>query len=615
MKGTELRRVGLFLLTAALALGGCASSWNDDKPAGSGVGSGAQGGTRPEQDMAGGGPFIVASRLDVVGGRPLLLAMDASVDASPRVELPDGREIEATLYRVEVREAEPKGDEGVPDTWLGSRGVWRSTVVEDGEGRGHQGAGITMLVIELPAEGAGNRIIIGGRAYALNHVPSPAAWGNMGEGAGNGAWAAGRPEAMPESELSVARFSAEGKFPLTRWRYRLLSDGLHPEAPAFSAFVDPLAEAVAQREEDLWRVALARLWDDDAELAGRLKARLCASVEFAPGVWAPAWYMPQAMVERLRSELLDPSLDARGRRVVTERWLNDAPRAVSWIIDDGGTVEASRRHLLPSVGIASLWDRGTLSWSRWEGAQTGPELEPLAAHGSRGVVMAPGPLAEAGVARLWCHAGEWSQAHLVRSRPAPVTPPGAVLGPFFADWSMQGWMQGAAGTPEEGWTTAALVYKLPDEPGAGTGVRSRGWEIYVECKAPAGEGDWTREKVLIYCGPFGRPTAVLSVLKDGTVERVRPSNTPEAVAEIMPPPTRTMVARAADRWSFRVALPPGSIEHDGLLRIGVTRVDALGRRAASPRPMMPWQQEPARVALETNAWSGVEEPERAAVGP
>jgi hypothetical protein len=36
----------------------------------------------------------------------------------------------------------------------------------------------------------------------------------------------------------------------------------------------------------------------------------------------------------------------------------------------------------------------------------------------------------------------------------------------------------------------------------------------------------------------------------------------------------------------------------------VVRVDGRGRRSAWPRPMLPWQDEPGRAALDTRAWGG-----------
>jgi hypothetical protein len=117
-----------------------------------------------------------------------------------------------------------------------------------------------------------------------------------------------------------------------------------------------------------------------------------------------------------------------------------------------------------------------------------------------------------------------------------------------------------------------------------------------------------REAVRIYFGPTTMPTAVLRVDMTGTVTN-EAARDPLQPPEMEAPPGHVDIVRAVDRWSFRLSLPPGALESDGMVRIGMTRIDCLGRRTAWPLPMLPWQQDPGRAALNTSAWSGVQHTE------
>jgi len=59
-------------------------------------------------------------------------------------------------------------------------------------------------------------------------------------------------------------------------------------------------------------------------------------------------------------------------------------------------------------------------------------------------------------------------------------------------------------------------------------------------------------------------------------------------------------------WSAWVPIP-ASVQAGRLVRVGMQRVDARGVRSAWPRPMMPWQIEPGRVALDLGQWLGLPE--------
>jgi hypothetical protein len=136
-------------------------------------------------------------------------------------------------------------------------------------------------------------------------------------------------------------------------------------------------------------------------------------------------------------------------------------------------------------------------------------------------------------------------------------------------------------------------------------VESRRWELLVECRMAPGLMDTAglrRERVVLYFGPTAKPVSALQVDLSGEASSVLPAD-PLLPAELRPQNFSVPITRATDRWSFRMPLPPGSIEADGTVRLGIMRRDARGARSAWPRPLMPWQVEPGRAALRTGAWT------------
>ena len=140
---------------------------------------------------------------------------------------------------------------------------------------------------------------------------------------------------------------------------------------------------------------------------------------------------------------------------------------------------------------------------------------------------------------------------------------------------------------DEAWTAAGLVYAE-----AGT------WNVFIECRSPViGQA----ETVRVWVGAFGAPAAILRISSAGeVVDELGPRQGLSSKV------TGAVVSRQGDTWTARVPIPARCIEKDGTVRIGLDRTDALGRRTSWPRPMLPWQREPGRVAIDTSAWGGLE---------
>jgi len=540
------------------------------------------------------------SRIDAPLGGVLVIPIDET-RAERRVgevKLADGRLLPTRRVRITAHVQPEQRTLG----WVSPPGTWSSTLIAAGAPASGAGLppGIESLVVELPAEAAGP-LSVEGEARPTNWLPGGATLPRSVPG-NDDPWSPARPKAAPEDVANSRWIAPEAKSPLTRWRWRLIHDGLRPGTDV-EPFADPVIEALAEQNEDRWRVALAWLWAADADVAARLRQRLAGVVEFGEGVYAPCWPVNHEALDRLLADLLDPALGPGERVRVAAHWLETSPSAVAWVVDDGGTLDAGQRSVLPTVGLASLLDRSTLAWAAAAGTQS-PDLRPLPAMSAVSMVIPAG----AGVREtdlIEAHVGAWTTQLPAALGKVSVTPPGLTVPTLLHDWTMDAWVEGAPRTVRDEWVTGILLHRPAPEAGAPpTLERSRLWELYVECRVPPGT-DVANEQVRVYAGPFGRPTSALLIRPTGAVELLPLAWQPPEAAELAGGVTEVTVVKRADRWSFRLPLPPGAVERGGLLRLGLTRLDSQGRRSAWPRAMLPWQEEPGRAALDTTTWGAI----------
>jgi hypothetical protein len=98
----------------------------------------------------------------------------------------------------------------------------------------------------------------------------------------------------------------------------------------------------------------------------------------------------------------------------------------------------------------------------------------------------------------------------------------------------------------------------------------------------------------------GRPRLVLRVGESGYAHVE--SKLGAAGEDTGSDPVRVSVVSRPGKWVCQIPLPAICFESDGTLRIGLERIDPRGTRSAFPRPMLPWQSEPGRVAIDTSTW-------------
>jgi hypothetical protein len=496
-------------------------------------------------------------------GEPVILSVPA-LDAALAAALEQSRHLDVHVFRLQAATAGP--EDPLPDPWLGDPGRWSAREVQPREA-----IGLPVVVFYTPVSNSTEESGIPGPLIAQplpphDTLPRP----QTGE---ESPWTPVWPASAPRDLLREPRFANEARSPLTRWRYRLLVDGLDPRAPWDTPFEDPTVELISRRYEDRWRVALAWLWGADADAARRLRLRLGAVAEFPGGVWAPVWPVDVRDLESLLNDLLNPNLTPRGRAAVADRWLDEQPGAAAWVIDDACLLDPSSGSILPVVGLLNLLDRATLAWVESDAGARAAELTPLR---SMQAIELPARPGESG--RLTPNIGRWQGKLATLDRPVPVAPPGLTLGPLHADWSMAALTaQTSPVMPEAHWATGALVHRIPP------GENPAAWEVFVECRFRPGEGDASREFVALHAGPA--PARIARAFRDGRVEG-----------------EHVEVVQGQDRWWARFRLGSEAVEAGGVLRVGIVRIDAIGRRWCAPRAMLPWQTSPPRIAIDTRAW-------------
>jgi len=535
-------------------------------------------------------------RLDVVPGQTLIIPLNAdearTTSGRSKAWLDTGDSAEVSTHEIIVSVAPDPNFERA-SRWLPSPGAWSS--IE----KSSRGNGLTVLSLPVPHAWATDArppkvLRVLGRDYALQFLPTPIDLATSGAtfeeplSAGS-PWTPTLGSAGAVSPILNALAWPEATSPIGRWRFRMMSGTLNPvfESPPFE---DRIIEALAAQNDNRWRAALAKLWSIDPDLTLRMKGRLAGVVDFGNGYVAPAWSTDHATIDQLLADILDPNLSKQRIANRVESWLSLQPRAIAWVVDDAGSSTLDGRSI-GAVSIANLTDLSTLAWISSPETET-TSLTPLPVFSvTRLSVKSPQPSPSAGadaptrpMFRVGVHAGTWkSQAAIVHSA-LPVPPPGFKIGPLLSDFTMATWLRESTPPPAP-LQTAAMLLPMPS---ASEPAGSHRVELLVECMAP---NSATTDVVRVWIGPLGAPRAVFRIDPTGTIaDEARR-------ADLVKTPGDVRVVRTTDRWSFRLPIPPECIEPSGIIRLGLTRTDATGNRAAWPRPMLPWQDEPGRLSL------------------
>lgn len=548
----------------------------------------------------------IEPRIDVVAGSMLVAPVRVVGDASSVKALParldDGRKVEALLRCISVAL-----DPSAPATWLPPAANWS---VDTKPAGGTDGVGATwVLVMQLPADAAGQSVWVGNSKLPLNWLPAPSALVRADERFG---WPAPIESARLTPELREL-LSPEAESPVRRWRHRLVTTGLDPRREAearltlgLSEFSDPILEGLARQGESKWSVAIAWLWRDRPELARRLAMRLACVVDFGAGHFAPAWAIDQAELDALVADLVDPELSTDGRIARAETWLKAQEPIVAWMADDAGlsapdSADESLTNSVSSVRLANLTDRGlTVSI----GAM-GAKAELSAIEALRVATLAtsmPGTSSvrdgeSESVASIVLTSGSWGVSLSPLAERVAVRPPGRTFGGLQADLTLRSWRSpsSASGGPALSDTRAMLARGAPVLGGEDA------WYLMVECRRVSRADDPAKDRVEVWIGPREHPRLVIQLAAIGEATLIQ-AERPDDVRSIV---ERVRFVKEETRWAAFVPIDAACIEPESLVRIGLVRVDARGVRGSWPRAMLPWQVEPSRVLFSLREWGGL----------
>jgi hypothetical protein len=538
-------------------------------------------------------PRPLEPRLDAVRGRTLVIPLDAPRSARLPAALPlrldDGRVIDAPVFWIGATpSAAPR------HLWLPDPGRWSATPAF-APPPPESSLGAWCALVDLPEDpGLGlwfarTRIPINPIAEPSIIAPTALPW---------------NPTAGPQSANLTLNLLArpDAASPLRRWRYELLTEGLAPIFPFQPATSggrdsDRALEALAQQFRARWQVALAWLFIHNPDLSLHLRRRLASAVIMDSEHVAPICPATDSELATLLSSLLDPTLSPPDRADRAQAFLDALPVAIATVLDDAGQFDARTSAPVSTAMLINLARRPAVAYLTDSADEQPPslDLEPLAPASARtlaAVAMHAAPiraLAAPRPASFTAHIAEWKSPLDALPAPIPIAPPGLRLDPFALDWTMDAFLHArpdASMIPGPLWSTAALLFRDDSD--------SNPWRLLIECAFDPADKR-TEDHIELWLGPYHAPVCVLSINRSGVVSILK-----GALAETPAP----FIERADSRWSALISIPASAIDRAGLLRLSVLRVDPRGFRAAWPRPMLPWQEEPGRLSINTTTWAG-----------
>lgn len=567
------------------------------------------------------GSLIVAPAARLPGA--VAAALD-SEEARALAHTDDGQRVDVKVRRLR---AEAGSAPALPPTgrrgWVESVGVWST---------GEAGAGIaggaavtgedgaveaSFAVITMPPGTMGQGVWIGEHRLDVNWLPSSR---TVMDRLSRLNWSSPLTAEAAASPVVRACLEAERASPFRRWRARMATGTLSPSeglggglgggpgaseaGAAVDAFADPALELIAAQTEERWAVALSRLGEVDAGLFDRVRRALVRTGRIG-SVTAPTWPTDQAAMDQLLTALLTPRATPGMVREAAERLLEGLPASVAWLADDAAGVDAATLTPVVVVGAANLSEGPQAASVRWAGAAsalTPPELTPLGP-GATARLTAPAIPADVagamgpsrGLERLSVRVGDWVGTLRAAPGSAAVQPPGLLMDPMAADWTLAAWANGASGAAARA-PVAVTLLRTPSPNPRERGV-GEGWVIYGQ----AGAG--VTGTLRIWLGPASRSRTAIVVDLSAAGEKVEGAKAEGAKEE--PAGVRTFsaaipgdAASAASGWRLLIGLDADVAWKDAG---GAEHTEHM----AWPRPMFPWETAPSRAALDLSAWGGV----------
>lgn len=541
------------------------------------------------------GPLI-----DVVPGRTAVIIVDPAwklrLGKDPAARLDDGRSVPVLHRRVVVSPS------AHPSEWIGDPGEWSTQEITDPlpQSRGEIFTA-EALAIELPLDAIGQGVWVDGQRLGLNWLMTSAILANLSQTQGL-TWPPGLSTEQRQDQRLLTMLAPLSRSPMTRWRYRLLIDGLLPtpaDADEQVQFADPLLEALADQQEVCWQHGLAKIKEsgpvapeqDAAHLVTRALTQLVALNNEDGTVWLPCWLDDPSLLNQLLSDLVAANVTPKDAATRARTFTDLSPRLVAWISDDAAALHPSNRAAMPLAGVLNLSERAItlsaqISDRSGRGSSPGSELLIFGANQGgwiRDLAPTPGVDLAAGP-KLNLESGTLKSRLLIQGAPVRVTPPGLVMAPFVAQWRQVDLVREAPQPRLQPGLTATLSFRsslqgddAPDSPS--------GWLLLVERRGLAGFVPSDKEAVRVVWGPR-QAEEHLDVVRD---------------AANAAGPHRS-ITDADGNWYVEIVLPNSVVERDGLAQIGVIWMNGDGVRASWPRAVLPMESTPGRAILNLGSW-------------
>lgn len=566
-------------------------------------------------------PRPAADRIDAVVGQPIVirLRVDKLIEIRDGlvVKLDDSRTIESAVFWVGFEPATNEPGWTSPPSFIHATRA-RAAMMITAEQRS---PGAWYAYIPIPLDAVGQGLWIQGERYELNWLPDPArALLEAHDGDIEAFFAPSHSREILNAESVHLAITQLARSPLTRWRARLLLDGLDPEARFIpigaqraegylsdlhdevinTSETEAFLEALAIQNEIRWQIILGRIWLIDPQLADRLKEALTRVVLFGDHPM-PMWVSSQSKSDGLAHDLLSPWVDDELRAKRARAWLDSLARAAVWVVDDLGNLSPETSRFSPTLGFVSFPPEPGDSLVRIDAPGARSVLETIGNESMHDLQLAtPEPAVLDGQTTVPTHQIRIRIGHAEFTRPGisgPITatPPGVRIGPLKRDWTMDALMESnpnAEAIPPSGRTALGVLYRdaPPDEADERVG-----WTLILQCATD--EAGVDRDRLMVWTGAYGHPRAAWSIARDGSINHLGGS-----VVGIADP--RVTISTQENQWTAQITFPRECIRDDLLLTLGIERTDDDGYHSAWPRRMTPLQHEPGRLILDVSRWDG-----------
>ena len=555
-------------------------------------------------------------RLDAIVSYPLVIPVIAENERALRsgvlVRLDDGRSLQSQAFWIGIT------PQISPPSWTTAKGIWTATdyptITKLPKAQRPMGA--WFVEIPLPIDAVGQGIWIEGERYELNWLPDPQrarleASEHSTEHVLSDLWdikLSSQALNDPAVQLAIDQYNHN---PFENWRARMLTDGLNPHYTPSSQSLDALdlelslntpgadlLGQLAHQNEARWQIILGRVWLIDPAVAHRLKSQLIRTAEFGDRT-LPIWTSDDNELARLAHDLLSPFVDDQIRVLRAKAWLEKQPRALAWITDDQGRIEADTNRFIPTITALSLPQSEGSSLFRLDSAaaNSSPELATIPPNQTSPLLVTVDPVTLSPTnltletASVQIRTGRWSSTLEVIASPTPARAPYVRIGPLLKDWTMGSLLNNQpmqdANTARR--RTAMGIFRKTSTPSRTH--PTTGWQLYIELTTP--EPLSTNESLTLWIGPYANAAAVWMITPEGTVTILA-----ENRASIGLPTVRTRILD--DRWVAMIDLPRGVFDQDHILQLGLERTDEQGTHTAWPRRMMPGQPEPGRLSIQAD---------------